>query len=102
MFRALMFLMSRSPHSAIVMSSSRRRISSARAHFARSIDARRAGIETIYQDLALAGNLGISANIFMGREAKRKYLGGVVHTLDETFDERGIPESPGYPGHSLR
>lgn len=73
-----------------------------RAGFARPIDARRAGIETIYQDLALAGNLGISANIFMGREAKRKYLGGVVHTLDETFDERGIPESPGYPGHSLR
>jgi ABC-type sugar transport system ATPase subunit len=56
-----------------------------RAHFARPIDARRAGIETIYQDLALAGNLGISANIFMGREVKRKYLGGVVHTLDETF-----------------
>ena len=56
-----------------------------RSHFARPIDARRAGIETIYQDLALAGNLGVSANIFMGREAKRKYLGGMVHTLDETF-----------------
>ena len=56
-----------------------------RIHFARPIDARRAGIETIYQDLALAGNLGVSANIFMGREVKRKYLGGVVHTLDETF-----------------
>jgi ABC-type sugar transport system ATPase subunit len=56
-----------------------------RMNFARPIDARRAGIETIYQDLALAGNLGVSANIFMGREVKRKYLGGVVHTLDETF-----------------
>jgi ABC-type sugar transport system ATPase subunit len=56
-----------------------------RAHFARPIDARRAGIETIYQDLALAGNLGISANIFMGREAKKKYLAGLFHTLDETF-----------------
>jgi ABC-type sugar transport system ATPase subunit len=56
-----------------------------RMRFARPIDARRAGIETIYQDLALADNLGISANIFMGREVKRKYLGGVVHTLDETF-----------------
>jgi ABC-type glutathione transport system ATPase component len=32
------------------------------------------GIETIYQDLALAGNLGISANIFLGREVKTKYL----------------------------
>jgi ABC-type sugar transport system ATPase subunit len=56
-----------------------------RAHFARPIDARRAGIETIYQDLALAGNLGVSANIFMGREAKKKYFGGVIKTLDETF-----------------
>lgn len=56
-----------------------------RMHFAHPIDARRSGIETIYQDLALAGNLGISANIFMGREVKRKYLGGAVHTLDETF-----------------
>jgi ABC-type sugar transport system ATPase subunit len=56
-----------------------------RTHFARPIDARRAGIETIYQDLALAGNLGVSANIFMGREVKRKYLGGAVHTLDEAF-----------------
>ena len=56
-----------------------------RSHFARPIDARRAGIETIYQDLALAGNLGVSANIFMGREVKRKFLGGMVHTLDETF-----------------
>ena len=56
-----------------------------RANFARPIDARRAGIETIYQDLALAGNLGVSANIFMGREVKKKYLGGLIHTLDETF-----------------
>jgi ribose transport system ATP-binding protein len=56
-----------------------------RANFARPIDARRVGIETIYQDLALAGNLGVSANIFMGREVKKKYLGGLIHTLDETF-----------------
>ena len=56
-----------------------------RVHFAHPIDARKAGIETIYQDLALAGNLGVSANIFMGREIKRKYLGGLVHTLDEPF-----------------
>lgn len=56
-----------------------------RTYFARPMDSRRAGIETIYQDLALAGNLGVSANIFLGREAKRKHLGGMVHTLDETF-----------------
>lgn len=31
-------------------------------------DARRYGIEMVYQDLALAGNLDASANVFMGRE----------------------------------
>lgn len=56
-----------------------------RVRFARPIDARTAGIETIYQDLALAPNLGVSANIFMGRETKKKYLGGLFHTLDEAF-----------------
>jgi ABC-type sugar transport system ATPase subunit len=55
----------------------------ARVRFPRPIDARRAGIETIYQDLALAGNLNVSANIFLGREVKRNYLGGLVRTLDE-------------------
>lgn len=40
------------------------------------------GIETIYQDLALAENLDVGSNIFLGREIKRPYLGGVIHTLD--------------------
>jgi ribose transport system ATP-binding protein len=50
--------------------------------FAKPIDARRAGIETIYQDLALAGNLDVSANIFLGREMRRRVVPG-IHTLDE-------------------
>ena len=33
----------------------------------------------------MAGNLGISANIFLGREVKTKYLGGLVHTLNENL-----------------
>ena len=51
--------------------------------FSRPIEARRAGIETIYQDLALAGNLDVSANIFLGREVKKRYLLGALKTLDE-------------------
>jgi ABC-type sugar transport system ATPase subunit len=47
--------------------------------------ARDMGIETIYQDLALAGNLPMSANIFLGRERKKSYLGGLIRTLDEKF-----------------
>jgi len=54
-----------------------------RRHFAGPMDARREGIETIYQDLALANNLDVGANIFLGREAKRRYLGGLIKTLDE-------------------
>jgi ABC-type sugar transport system ATPase subunit len=45
-------------------------------------EARDLGIETIYQDLALAENLDVGSNIFLGREIKRPYLGGLVSTLD--------------------
>ncbi|TIW30183.1 MAG: ATP-binding cassette domain-containing protein, partial [Mesorhizobium sp.] len=38
-------------------------------------EAREKGIETIYQDLALADNLSIGANIFLGREPMRKAFG---------------------------
>jgi ABC-type sugar transport system ATPase subunit len=45
-------------------------------------EARDLGIETIYQDLALAENLDAPSNIFLGREIKIAYLGGMVHTLN--------------------
>ncbi|MDC9824364.1 ATP-binding cassette domain-containing protein [Devosia sp. ZB163] len=51
--------------------------------FPKPIDARSAGIETIYQDLALANNLDVPANIFLGREMKNRYLGGLVQTLND-------------------
>ncbi len=54
-------------------------------HIANPAQARDMGIETIYQDLALAGNLPMSANIFLGRERKKRYLGGLVRVLDEKF-----------------
>ena len=38
-------------------------------------EARNAGIETIYQDLALADNLDVGANVFLGREPERKLFG---------------------------
>lgn len=38
-------------------------------------EARALGIETIYQDLALADNLTIGGNIFLGREPMRKMFG---------------------------
>jgi simple sugar transport system ATP-binding protein len=45
-------------------------------------DSRAIGIEMVYQDLALAGNLSVDANIFLGREMHRTYLGGLVKLLD--------------------
>ncbi|MGD8683740.1 MAG: ATP-binding cassette domain-containing protein [Chloroflexota bacterium] len=66
--------------------------------FSRPIEAREAGIETIYQDLALAGNLPVSANIFLGREVKNRYLGGLIRTLNEPKmleESNGILDSLG-------
>ncbi|HEX2907920.1 MAG TPA: ATP-binding cassette domain-containing protein [Phototrophicaceae bacterium] len=54
-------------------------------HFSHPLEARAAGIETIYQDLALSGNLDVPSNIFLGREIKKRYLGGLINTLDEKF-----------------
>jgi ABC-type sugar transport system ATPase subunit len=45
-------------------------------------EARDLGIETIYQDLALAENLDVGSNIFLGRELKTPYLGGLIKTID--------------------
>jgi fructose transport system ATP-binding protein len=41
-------------------------------HFRSPRDARRAGIETVYQDLAVAPALDIASNIFLGREVRRR------------------------------
>src|SRR5262245_48155755 len=38
-------------------------------------DARNAGIEVVYQDLALADNLSGAANVFLGRELHRRLVG---------------------------
>lgn len=38
-------------------------------------DARNIGIETIYQDLALATNLNAADNIFLGREPVKRFMG---------------------------
>ncbi len=45
------------------------------------MDALAMGIETIYQDLALAENLTTPANIFLGREKMKKWL-GLIPVLD--------------------
>jgi len=53
----------------------------ARVAFSSPKDALDLGIQTIYQDLALVENLDVGANIFLGREPRRRYL-GVIPVLD--------------------
>ena len=55
--------------------------------FATPMEARRRGIETIYQDLALCENLDASANIFLGRERMRRQL-GMFKVLDRPYMQR--------------
>ncbi|MEM9104255.1 MAG: ATP-binding cassette domain-containing protein [Pseudomonadota bacterium] len=50
--------------------------------FHKPIDAREAGIEIVYQDLALCDNLTAGANVFLGRELKKKI--GPFSMLDYT------------------
>jgi fructose transport system ATP-binding protein len=62
-----------------------------RVRFRSPIDARRAGIETVYQDLAVAPALDIADNLFLGRELRRRgVLGSVFRMLDK---ERMVRES---------
>jgi fructose transport system ATP-binding protein len=53
-------------------------------HFRSPMDARRAGIETVYQNLALSPALSIVDNLFLGREIRAKGpLGALFRKLDK-------------------
>ncbi|GAA3815650.1 ATP-binding cassette domain-containing protein [Amycolatopsis tucumanensis] len=63
------------------------------------VTARRLGIETVYQDLAVAPELDPAANLFLGREIRRKGILGRLGMLDkaemrrraiEEFDRLGV------------
>ena len=58
-------------------------------HFKSPIDARNAGIETVYQNLALSPALSISDNMFMGRELRVPgLLGSLLKKLDHKAMEK--------------
>jgi simple sugar transport system ATP-binding protein len=57
-------------------------IAGRKARIESPMDALAAGIETIYQDLALAENLDVGANIFLGRERMRRSM-GILKVLDD-------------------
>ena len=69
-------------------------VDGARVHFRAPSDARRAGIETLYQELAVAPALSIVENLFLGRELRRSgFLGHVLRMLDK---RRMLEESTAY------
>ncbi|MCO6381417.1 MAG: sugar ABC transporter ATP-binding protein [Vannielia sp.] len=58
-------------------------------NFASPIDAREAGIETVYQTLAMSPALSIADNMFMGREIRRPgWRGKLLRQLDRPTMER--------------
>ena len=48
-----------------------------KTNFSNPMDARRQGIEMVYQDYALSNNLDVVANVFMGREVVQLNLGPI-------------------------
>jgi fructose transport system ATP-binding protein len=58
-------------------------------HFSSPLDARNAGIETVYQNLALSPALSIADNLFLGREIRKPGLmGRLFRQLDRREMER--------------
>ena len=60
--------------------------------FKKPQDAREAGIETVYQTLAVAPALDIAANMFLGREMRRS---GPLGSVFRMLDHKGMRESAG-------
>ena len=59
-------------------------------HFGKPVEARRKGIEVVYQDLALCNNLSAAANVFLGREIKTGF--GPIRWLDHATMARRAGE----------
>jgi fructose transport system ATP-binding protein len=63
-------------------------------HFKKPQDSRAAGIETVYQQLAVIPALDIASNLYLAREERRKGpLGSVFRMLDKNGMERRAGES---------
>lgn len=63
-------------------------------HFKKPQDAREAGIETVYQQLAVIPALDIASNLYLAREERRKGpMGSVLRMLDKKGMEKRAGES---------
>jgi simple sugar transport system ATP-binding protein len=80
---------------ALRPSAGRIRVAGRDVRFASALEARMTGIETVYQDLALALDLPIWANIFLGREKLRSGFFGRIGLLDKAGMRRRAEEELG-------
>ncbi len=72
---------------AIVPDSGEIRMNGERVSFRSPLEARARGIETVYQDLAVAPALDIATNLFLGREIRRS---GIAGRLFRMLDARAM------------
>ena len=72
---------------AVIPDSGEIRLAGDVIHFRSPIDAREAGIETVYQNLALSPALSIADNMFLGREIRSQ---GLVGKLFRALDRRAM------------
>jgi fructose transport system ATP-binding protein len=71
---------------AIVPDEGEIRLDGKMVHLSNPMDARRRGIETVYQDLAVAPALDIASNLYLGREVRRRGpLGSILRMLDKPW-----------------
>jgi simple sugar transport system ATP-binding protein len=78
------------------------RVNGRLVHFNGPQDARAAGIETVYQDLALAPDLDAAANVFLGRELFKPGLLGWLGVLDKDRMVRQTAEAMSRLGVTIR
>ena len=68
-------------------------VDGAAVEFENPLDARRAGIETVYQNLAVSPALDIASNLYLGREERRPgFLGSALRLLDKKGMRRRAQE----------
>ena len=56
--------------------------------FTTPAESRSRGIEMVYQDFALADNLDVRSNVFLGREPRKNILGPLLRIVDRKLMER--------------
>jgi fructose transport system ATP-binding protein len=67
-------------------------------HFKRPQDARVAGIETVYQNLAVSPALDVASNLFLGRERRKP---GIAGSLFRSLDTSGMRREAREQVHKL-